>query len=164
MKIAKQFHWEAAHRLPWHEGDCKNLHGHSYRMTVELEGEPDERGMLMDFKILKRILMPLIDQWDHATLIAEGDTLLRDVILQTGWKHVLLPSDTTSENLCRFVAGYLIAEAGEELGQHRVSMVRTRIYETETSYAELETRVEPGYEANLVVDAETRTHTYLPES
>ncbi len=161
MKVAKKFHWEAAHRLPWHEGDCKNLHGHSYRMIVELEGEPDERGMLMDFKILKRILMPLIDQWDHATMIAESDAQLLDLIRQTGWKHVVLPADTTSENLCRFVSDYLIAEAGDELKKHRVKAVRTRIFETETSYAELETRVDGQSEADPFVGAEARAHSSI---
>ncbi len=73
MKIAKRFRWEAAHRLPWHEGLCRNLHGHSYRMTVELEGEPDARGMVLDFKHLKRVLKPLVDAWDHAILVAESD-------------------------------------------------------------------------------------------
>lgn len=56
MKVAKRFRWEAAHRLPWHEGQCRHLHGHSYRMTVELRGDPSGDGMLMDFKHLKQIL------------------------------------------------------------------------------------------------------------
>ena len=71
MKIAKRFRWEGAHRLPWHEGLCKNLHGHSYTMFVEIEGKPDENGLLMDFKHLKDCLKDLVDAWDHATVVDE---------------------------------------------------------------------------------------------
>ena len=39
MKIAKEFRWEMGHRLPEHFGLCKNIHGHSYKMIVEFEGE-----------------------------------------------------------------------------------------------------------------------------
>ncbi len=61
MRVAKDFGWEAAHRLPRHAGLCGNLHGHSYRMTVELEGEPDEHGIVIDFQDIKAVIKPLID-------------------------------------------------------------------------------------------------------
>ncbi|WP_115373198.1 6-pyruvoyl trahydropterin synthase family protein [Adhaeribacter pallidiroseus] len=69
MKIAKQFRWEGAHRLPNHKGNCKNLHGHSYAMIIQIEGTPNAEGILVDFADIKRILTPLIDAWDHATLV-----------------------------------------------------------------------------------------------
>lgn len=141
MRVAKLFRWEAAHRLPWHEGDCKNLHGHSYRMTVAVEGDPDGRGMLLDFKHLGRILKPLVNAWDHATLIAESDTALRELIAPTGWKHVVLPFDTTCENLCDYVAAYVLREAEPVLRAHGIRSVQVRISETESSYAEAERRV-----------------------
>jgi 6-pyruvoyltetrahydropterin/6-carboxytetrahydropterin synthase len=138
MKIARQFRWEAAHRLPWHEGVCKNLHGHSYRMFVELEGRADERGMVMDFKHLKALLAPLVDAWDHATLVAVSDAELLAVLRGAGWKHAVLPCDTTAENLSTYVADYLCERAGEGLRAHRIHTVRVRIAETETCYAEAE--------------------------
>ena len=136
MKIAKQFRWEAAHRLPWHEGLCRHLHGHSYRMMVTLEGEPDARGLLLDFQHLKRILAPLIDAWDHATLVAEDDHELRRLLRQTDWRCAVLPYDTTSENLCRYVAAYLCTRAADVLRAHGVHTVHVRLQETETCYAE----------------------------
>lgn len=138
MKVAKRFRWEAAHRLPWHEGDCKYLHGHSYRMMVEVEGEPDERGMLIDFKEIKRVLKPLVEQWDHATLIADYDDELRQAIDTLESKHFVLPFDSTAENLCTFVADYLGREAHDVLEAHRVTTIRVKVYETETCYAEIE--------------------------
>ncbi len=142
MKVAKHFRWEAAHRLPWHEGVCRNLHGHSYRMTVELKGEPDDRGILMDFKVLKHLLAPLVDEWDHAMLVAESDEMLCDVARRTGWKHVMLPFDSTAENLSTFVLNYLTRTRADVLRASGVQDVRVRIAETETSYAEAEQRVE----------------------
>jgi len=141
MTVAKRFRWEAAHRLPWHEGPCDNLHGHSYRMTVELEGTPDERGMLVDFQDVKQALKPLVDAWDHAILVAETDRELRQIVEQTGWKHALLPCDTTAENLSAHVADYLCKEAGDMLRANDVETVRVRLAETETCYAEAEQRV-----------------------
>ncbi len=135
MKVAKQFTWEAAHRLPWHEGTCRNLHGHSYKMTVEVEGEPDERGMLIDFRAIKNVLKPLIDDWDHATLVADSDLALREALEAMGSRIALLPFDSTAENLCRYAAEYLINEGGDALRSRRVERVTVTIRETDTCYA-----------------------------
>lgn len=141
MKIAKRFRWEGAHRLPWHEGRCRDLHGHSYCMFVEVEGEPDEHGLLLDFKHLKRALMPLIEEWDHGTLIAEKDTKLRRIMEEAGWRHAILPYDTTAENICIFVADHLIDTSADMLRDRRIHTVRVRVQETETCYAEAERRL-----------------------
>lgn len=135
MKVAKQFTWEAAHRLPWHQGSCKSLHGHSYRMTVEVEGEPDERGMLIDFQDIKRILKPLVDDWDHATLVADDDIDLRHVLEGMGSRIALLPYDSTAENLARYAAEYLVREGGETLRKRQIHAVAVTIRETDTCYA-----------------------------
>jgi len=60
MKAAKQFRWEGVHRLPWHQGDCWPLHGHSYSLNIELEGKPNEYGMLVNFADIKRLLTTFI--------------------------------------------------------------------------------------------------------
>lgn len=133
--VAKKFKWEAAHRLAWHEGLCSNLHGHSYRMTVELEGQPDECGFLIDFQAIKQLLAPLIDEWDHGIFVANTDVQLLEVVHQTGWKHFVLPYDATTENVCRFVAEFLLAQHLPTLQQHRVSAIRVHVAETETCYA-----------------------------
>ena len=138
MKIAKRFRWEGAHRLPWHEGLCRHLHGHSYEMFVELEGEPDDNGLLVDFKHLKTALKPLIDRWDHATLVDENDDKLLGFMRDSGWRYETLPYDTTAENICIYAAEYLIEHAGDMLRERNVHTVRVRVSETETSYAEAE--------------------------
>ncbi len=68
MEIFREFTFEAAHRLPnlpaTHK--CSRLHGHSFRVTVHVEGPllPHE-GWVMDFADLKRAFQPLYDQLDH---------------------------------------------------------------------------------------------------
>lgn len=69
--IAKQFEFEAAHQLPDIEcyGKCRNLHGHTYRLIVEIFGEIDDKGWVMNFKDLKNIVKELvIDKYDHVFL------------------------------------------------------------------------------------------------
>ena len=149
MKVAKRFRWEGAHRLPWHTGGCQHLHGHSYTMVVELEGAPDERGMLIDFKEVKRVLRPLVEAWDHATLVAEGDRALRDALTALGSKHFVLPYDSTSENLCQYAADYLGMEGREVLHEHGVTTIRVTVQETETCYAALEVPLARYFEQSV---------------
>lgn len=136
MKVAKRFRWEAAHRLPWHTGGCQHLHGHSYELWLTLEGQEDARGLLVDFKDVKRVLAPLIDAFDHSTLVHEADGPLRDALARLGSRATVLPVDTTSENLARYVLAYLGAHAADGLETQGVSHLSVRLQETETCYAE----------------------------
>ena len=68
MMIYKEFTFDSAHKLPnvpdGHK--CKNLHGHTYKLTVYLEGEIDEKlGWVMDFNELKQVMKPLLNRMDH---------------------------------------------------------------------------------------------------
>lgn len=74
--VVKEFRFEAAHRLEHHQGKCRRLHGHSYRLEVEI-GLPDlrkagpARGMVMDFDTLTKIVQHnVIDRWDHKFLVS----------------------------------------------------------------------------------------------
>lgn len=69
MIVVKRFTFEAAHYLPSYRGKCENLHGHSYRVLVAVEGEPDEEGMVIDFALLKAIVKEeALDRLDHCLL------------------------------------------------------------------------------------------------
>ena len=68
MEITKAFTFEAAHLLPnvaaGHK--CGRLHGHSYRVTVHLEGPiGDTTGWVADFADIAAAAAPVIDQLDH---------------------------------------------------------------------------------------------------
>lgn len=146
MKVSKRFRWEAAHRLPWHEGACRFVHGHSYRMMVELEGEPTEdtpggSAMLIDFKHVKRMVMPLVDAMDHAMLINKTDTDLKEAVEKLESKIYIMPYDSTAENLALHVAEEIEEEGAAVLRQHGVHTIRVQVWETETCYAEAERHV-----------------------
>lgn len=111
-------------------------------MTVELDGTPDARGMLMDFQDLKRILGPLVNAWDHATLVAETDTALLDALRTLDSKHYVLPFDSTSENVALYAASYLVREGAALLHAAGVEAVTVCVAETETCYATHTERVE----------------------
>jgi 6-pyruvoyltetrahydropterin/6-carboxytetrahydropterin synthase len=75
MILFKQFTFDSAHFLPLvpdgHK--CKNIHGHTYHLTVYLDGEPDpEAGWLIDFSDVKNVIAPVIASIDH--------TLLNDIV------------------------------------------------------------------------------------
>ena len=68
MVIYKRFVFDSAHFLPnVPEGHkCKNIHGHTYKMLVYLEGDlDDELQWVMDFKDLKDVVKPIVDRLDH---------------------------------------------------------------------------------------------------
>jgi 6-pyruvoyltetrahydropterin/6-carboxytetrahydropterin synthase len=71
MEVLKEFGFESAHCLPnvpaGHK--CARVHGHSFRVTVHVEGEVGERsGWVMDFADLKGAVQPTIDALDHRYL------------------------------------------------------------------------------------------------
>ena len=70
MKIFKEFTFEAAHKLPLvpKNHKCANLHGHSFRVRVNIEGPLDKMGWVMDFSELKKICAPHINALDHSYL------------------------------------------------------------------------------------------------
>lgn len=73
MQLRKHFRFEAAHVLPYHEGKCARLHGHSYRLDVAIRGPLKEagpaRGMIEDFDVVKRIVRAeIVEVLDHHSL------------------------------------------------------------------------------------------------
>jgi len=70
VRISKTFDFDAAHFLPnvapLHK--CHRLHGHTYRVEVSLCGEPDERGMVVDYAEIAAAWAPIHDALDHRLL------------------------------------------------------------------------------------------------
>lgn len=135
-RIAKEFHWEMAHRLPFHTGGCQNVHGHSYRLWVEIEGEPDSHGMVMDYLDLKMIVEPLVKQLDHSFLCDRADELMMQFFHSNSLKVNYVDFPTTAEN----IAAYLLKEITLRLKESQsipVKRLRVRVQETERTFAEV---------------------------
>ncbi len=137
MKITKEFRWEMGHRLPLHDGACRNVHGHSYRLRVEVEGAVDEQGMIIDFNHISAAVKPFITKLDHAFLCEESDTEILSFLRAHDMKLYVIPYPSTVENICRLFADKL----QPFFAQHpNVACFRVRINETASSEAVLEIR------------------------
>lgn len=68
MKLGLIAEFDAAHSLPGYKGKCANLHGHTYKVEVVIEGPVGENGFVMDFFQLKKILGCAIEDLDHRNL------------------------------------------------------------------------------------------------
>lgn len=66
--VEKSFTIDAAHSLSGYPGDCARLHGHSWRITVLIEGVCNSDGMVLDFRDLSRVVNAQLEQLDHRYL------------------------------------------------------------------------------------------------
>ncbi|MBN2781515.1 MAG: 6-carboxytetrahydropterin synthase QueD [Candidatus Marinimicrobia bacterium] len=127
MELTKIFHFDMAHRLSFHEGKCRNLHGHTYRLEVTLSGDADENGMVIDFNEMKRLIDErVVDVLDHATVIYHDDALLMNAFPKE-LKHVVFPFEVTAENLCIWIY--------DQLDDAGLNIKQVVIWETENSKA-----------------------------
>ena len=135
MKIAKEFRWEMGHRLPEHTGLCRNIHGHSYRCIVEVEGTQNENGMIIDFYDLGSIVKPIIDRLDHCFLCQKNDTVVREFLEKNNMKIFLVDYLSTVENISEHLLDE-ITEGIKKLNLRNISRATLKIFETPNSYAE----------------------------
>ncbi len=132
MKIAKEFRWEMGHRLPEHFGLCKNIHGHSYKMIVEFEGELDKNQMVIDFYDVEKIINPLIEKLDHSFMVNVNDKPVIEFLEKINSKKVVVDFLATVENICT----YILSEIKKASLPSNISSVKVRVYETQFDYAE----------------------------
>lgn len=149
MITVERYHdFSAGHRVVGHEGKCRFLHGHNYRVhftCVSPQDGLDTVGRVIDFgQIKQRLCMWLEDNWDHKFLAWEEDPVMQSVSEQTalaGFKSdkargaeetldqsiVWLPFNPTAENMAK----YLVEEIGPEvLRGTGVALIRCRVEET----------------------------------
>lgn len=148
FRLTKQFSFEMAHALPAYEGKCRNIHGHSYKLFVTIEGAPMQQqgapsdGMVLDFHQLKEIVTQhIIDPFDHALVLPrQGQesgqaSTLQPHQTQLGIypaKLILVDFQPTTENLLMHFASLLSGHLPANARLHSL-----KLYETETSCAEL---------------------------
>lgn len=133
ITVTKTVKFDAAHVLTNHNGLCKNLHGHTYRVDVTVAGNPDTPdGMVIDFKDLKKIAtQEICDVFDHAFIYnenSEGEKEIAALIQKHSMRTVRLSFRTTAENLAKYFFDKLAA---------RIPQVHSvRVWETAESFAE----------------------------
>src|SRR5271170_5074262 len=106
LTITRKIEFDAGHRIPDHNSQCRNLHGHRYTLLITLVGEVvtqdgvSDNGMIMDFSDIKELAQEhLVSIWDHAFLVYEKDSLVIDFLKTLpGHKTVVVNRVPTVEN------------------------------------------------------------------
>ena len=134
-KIAKDFYWEMSHRLPDHKGLCKNIHGHSYKIRVELEGELNEEGMVLDYYDLKQLFLPIIEVFDHSFIVDKDDEIMINFLKSNNFKHFIIQKTTTAEHIVEYIYNIVSENIKDQFSN--IKNLKLRLYETEDVYAEV---------------------------
>jgi 6-pyruvoyltetrahydropterin/6-carboxytetrahydropterin synthase len=143
MQITRRLEFDAGHRIPDHQSQCRHLHGHRYAIEITLSGETIEaagnpaNGMVMDFSEVKSLaLAHVVDAWDHAFLAWRGDRAIVDFLAALpNHKTVLLDCVPTAENLARVAFATLDGVYRDTYGNH-LRLERVRLFETPNCWAD----------------------------
>ena len=143
MLITRRLEFDAGHRIPNHNSQCKHLHGHRYAIEITLSGDiiqaegQSEQGMVMDFSDVKRIAQQkLVDQWDHAFLVYRGDEKVCEFLeSMPDHKTVFMDVVPTAENLAELAFSVLNPAYQDTYGNH-LRLERIRLFETPNNWAD----------------------------
>jgi 6-pyruvoyltetrahydropterin/6-carboxytetrahydropterin synthase len=120
FEITVEAGFSSGHYLRNYHGKCENPHGHNYRVLVTLAGEElDEAGLLLDFKLLKTLLRPVVERLDHL--------MINDI-------EPFTELNPSAENLAR----YFYQQTAQQLSEMTAGRVRVKdctLFETDTSFA-----------------------------
>ncbi|MBC7523847.1 MAG: 6-carboxytetrahydropterin synthase [Flavobacterium sp.] len=140
IRITKQFSFETGHALYGYDGKCKNVHGHSYKLSVTVIGTPIldnsnvKFGMVIDFTDLKKIVKEeIVDNFDHATVFNKNTphVELANELSSRGHHVILVNYQPTSENMVIDFALKIQNRLPSNIQLHSL-----KLQETESSFAE----------------------------
>ncbi|MFM2047459.1 MAG: hypothetical protein RI955_5 [Bacteroidota bacterium] len=128
-----------AHALYGYDGPCKNIHGHTYHLSVTVIGHVEQsnnspkQGMVVDFTDLKTIVMTeIVNIFDHALVLNEHAPYSQNDIISNQFEKVILtPFQPSCENLLLHFKNRIIDKVPAY-----VKLCSIKLEETPTSYAE----------------------------
>ena len=144
LTITRKLEFDAGHRIPDHNSQCRNLHGHRYVLEITLTGGvidkdgQSDNGMIMDFSDVKKLAnSALVDVWDHAFLVYEKDHAVRTFLDSLpNHKTVVLPLVPTIENLAKIAFDILKAVYTDNFGTG-LTLHKIKLFETPNCWAEI---------------------------
>jgi 6-pyruvoyltetrahydropterin/6-carboxytetrahydropterin synthase len=139
VRVTKKFTFDMAHALFGYDGPCKNIHGHTYHLSVTLIGSPTQDtdnvklGMVIDFSDLKKIIKDaILEKFDHALVLNDQAPYSKSEIISNEFEKVILVAyQPTCENLLLHFVDLIQPQF-----HGHISLVAMRLDETPTSYAE----------------------------
>jgi len=145
LTITRKLEFDAGHRIPDHQSQCRNLHGHRYTLEITLTGQviehdgQSDNGMIMDFSEVKSLAKEyLVDLWDHAFLVYEKDMPVRQFLDSLPeHKTVVLNRVPTVENLAQIAFQILKGVYADRYGTG-LALSRIKLHETPNCWAEID--------------------------
>ena len=143
MRITRRLEFDAGHRIPHHESQCRHLHGHRYAIEVTVSGDvivddrDPEQGMVADFGGIKAVVQHhIVAPWDHAFLAYARDRAVLDFLATLpGHRTVTFEAPPTAEHLAA-TALRILAPAFAAAYGDRLHVEQVRIYETPNCWAD----------------------------
>lgn len=156
-EVTRYHDFSAGHRVVGHEGKCRFLHGHNYRVHFTcIAADLDKLGRVIDFGAIKVLLCEWLEStWDHKMLIWDEDPMLdhftvdnnqlcNDSLSDTFRQSIVkVPFNPTAENM----AQYLVEIVGPlQLRLTNCRLISVTIDETRKCSA---TYTTPGMRGNI---------------
>ena len=128
FRVTKEIDFCYGHRLLNYDGKCKYLHGHNGRAVITIESETlDDRGMVMDFSDIKRVVSRWIDdQLDHRMILNVNDPAV-SVLREMNEPLHLIEENPTAENIAKLIYTFAVKE--------EFPVTEVTLWETPRSYA-----------------------------
>ena len=110
-RVTREIDFCYGHRLLNYDGKCKYLHGHNGRAVIAIQSpELDERGMVMDFSEIKRVVNTWIDEnLDHRMILHRDDPAV-PLLKKLGEPMYLLDVNPTAENIARLIFDFATSQ------------------------------------------------------
>lgn len=139
--ITRETSFHMGHRVPNHKSKCRNLHGHTYKIIIGVEGlinnegGKSEEGMVIDFGDLKEILKKKVyDVFDHAFMVYRNDPLFDIFMKEKLFKDmqiIIVDFVPTAENIAKSIYDLLSKSINDE----NKKLKYVTIWETKNSSA-----------------------------
>ncbi|MFA6260021.1 MAG: 6-carboxytetrahydropterin synthase [Bacteroidia bacterium] len=131
LSITRIFRFEAAHSLSDYDGSCRNIHGHSYKLHLTVSGTGPKKGMLIDFKVLKKLVEDaVVNELDHALMLMKNEQNLaytKNMITKVVW----MDEEPTAEFLVYWMYHRIAPQLPDD-----VYVSNIRLFETENCYVD----------------------------
>ena len=145
LTITRKLEFDAGHRIPDHNSQCRNLHGHRYTLLITLTGDvvqqdgQSDNGMIMDFGDIKALANEhLVNLWDHAFIVYKNDAAVRSFLdSMPDHKTVVIDRVPTVENMAQVAFDILKGVYNDRFGRH-LALTKVTLYETPNCWAEID--------------------------
>lgn len=147
-RICKSLEIENGHMLSKHPDKCRFPHGHTRKVEFVIEAdELDSNDMVCDFKIIKTVVGEWLETFDHAMCMNTADAAYPEFKARYGDRVIGFDhQDPTTEVLARVIfdhasgalAAYAAAGKGDFPLESGVRLIRVRVWETSSSWAQYE--------------------------